>query len=146
MFKSYLHTVLLAQESIAEAALEAASAVVEERAKMNAQGGFKTGQFATNGWRTIGRQVIGSGSNARAIIGSTEKHFQYWEVGHQNVFTRRYERNRWLHRAVMETQPQQAAAAGLAARAAAAQFGLRGRIAGAMFDRSSVIGRVGRAY
>lgn len=90
-------------DELAVKTITAAAIFVTGQAKKNARGGFKGGAFVTRGWQSIRYEVTRTGlGRASALVGATEKHFMFWEVGHHNLFTRRFERNRWLSRAMME--------------------------------------------
>lgn len=118
-----------AHEQIATAMLTASAQVVVDRAKGITQHGFRSGMFVTDGWTKINFQIVGRGlgsGNIRAEVGHPDPHFMYWEMGHQNAFTRRYERFEWLKMAQQQTVAQQRTAAARAATAAAARYGVGG--------------------
>lgn len=99
------------QGALAATALHAAN-----QGRREARGGFKSGAFVTRGWQSITYALL----PGVARVGSTEKHFAYWQMGHHNVFTRRWERNEWLTRALTqnrgELERQAANAVGQVAR------------------------------
>lgn len=144
-FISYLPEVLAAQEAAAEAAVLAAADVVVDEARRIARQGFKSGAFVTDGAESIYAELTGRGNNAQAIVGSTEEHFRFWEVGHHNIFTGQFEQNRWLTTAMTSTRPRQQMAAALAATAAAEGTELKGRLLGGLVRRQ-MSKRIGGAY
>lgn len=114
-YKSNYKSIVAFHKLIATQAIRAATIVVWRRAKMNARGGFKGGAWVTGGWNQIG-WAVEAGVRPRGQVGAPQEHFAYWEFGHYNIFTRGFERNRWLSRAFIETQGQQKAAAIAAVR------------------------------
>jgi hypothetical protein len=118
VFESNIKTLITLHKGGTEKALRAAAIVVENEAKRNAKGGFKTGNFATNGWTSIGHDVVRKGlmGNLVARVGSTRLHFLFWEVGHFNIFTGGFEQNTWLSDAFRETEDLQQEAAATALR------------------------------
>ena len=94
-----------------KAALRAAAYVVVGQAKLNARGGFTTGRYATTGWNTITYALKKKRRTYIAEVGSTRKHFAYWELGHSNKFTGNYEHVPWLKPAFNNTFEKQQAAA-----------------------------------
>lgn len=112
----FLSNILATQRTMEEAGvqmLRAACLAVQNQAKRETRGGFKSGRFVTRGWQSI-THTIERGPPPVGYVGSTELHFMFWELGHYNLFTRQFERNRWLTRAMMVAQPamqQQATAA-----------------------------------
>lgn len=124
-FTSLLRQVSQIQIQIARGALQASAVVVQNQARMNAQGGFKTGRFVTQGWTSITYEIVGDGPAMTARVGTTLKHFMYWELGHHNAFTRRYERKEWLLPAVMNGRVLQQQAALRAAQQIADRHGVK---------------------
>lgn len=122
-FESELPEAIKAHRDIGVAALDAASLVVMQEAKLNARGGFKTGNFAGTGWNLVDRFVNKDFFNPFAEIGAPQRHFAFWELGHHNLFTGSYERNRWLSKAFQETLAEQQGAAVKAARKVAMKRG-----------------------
>lgn len=115
-------------EEMAVAALHGAALAVVNQAKIEARGGFKSGVYVTRGWQSITHEVVGS-PRFTAKVGSTEKHFAYWELGHRNLFTRRFERNRWLTRGMERSRQQQRIFALRAAEHVARKYGVVGQFA-----------------
>lgn len=82
-------------------------------------GGFTTGRFSTGhaiNALTVG-EVFQTGFASFAIrVGTNVRYHLFWEVGHLNSWTRRYERVPTLEPAVNTTQDEQRAAFGRAFR------------------------------
>jgi len=78
------------------------------------KGGFTTGAFATG--MAVGRITIGPITAAGRFgeysiqVGTDRLYHLFWELGHMNIFTRRYERVETLRPAVEDTRVEQAAA------------------------------------
>ena len=117
VYKSNYKGIVAFHRLIATQAVRAATMVVWRQAKMNARGGFGSGDFVTGGWSQIG-WAVKAGTHHAAVgqVGAPQAHFAYWEFGHQNIFTRQYERNRWLSKAFISTPKKQQEAATAAVR------------------------------
>lgn len=115
-------------EEMAVAALVGACLAVVNQAKLEARGGFKSGRFVTRGWQSITYEVAGA-PRFSAKVGSTEKHFAFWELGHRNLFTGQFERNRWLTRGMERSRGQQRVNAVKAAEQVAKKYGVIGQYA-----------------
>ncbi len=85
------------REAALSALIVAAEHVVQEAIALTF-GGFKTGAFVTDGWKSITFDIDERRMVAR--VGSTLDHFMYWELGHLNLFTADYEHNPWLTNAI----------------------------------------------
>lgn len=127
-FVSHMGTVRKMLDEMAVAALHGAAYAVENEAKRQTRHGFTSGDFATRGWQSITHRVEGA-PRYRALVGSTERHFLFWEMGHHNLFTRRYERVPWLSRAFEQSRTLQLQYALTAAQNVAAKYGTAGRVA-----------------
>lgn len=128
VFRSRLRHAISFHHKVAENALTAAAVVVVNRAKRNVRGGFKSGDFVTGNLMNKITHVVypaGLGRGMRAEVGTNVDYGAYWELGHRNRFTRKYERKEWLRPAMKSTRSQQADAAERAARATARRFGGR---------------------
>lgn len=79
IFNSNLVQIIEIHRSIGKRAVREAAIVVQNKAKKEAQGGFKSGRFVTNGWTTIGHRVRTAGLKVWGEVGSPLKHFAYWE-------------------------------------------------------------------
>lgn len=127
-------------DEMAKAALTGVAQAVSNQAKLNARHGFRSGQFITNGWSSIGYRVEGA-PRYKAVVGSTLKHFMFWEMGHHNLFVTKgaarsgppsgwtFVRNRWLSAAFETTRPQQQALALNAVSQVARRYGVAGQAA-----------------
>lgn len=77
-------------------------------------GGFITGAFATGmavGRITIGPVLsLGRFGEYAIQVGTDRLYHLFWELGHMNIFTRRYERVETLKPAIEETRIEQQAA------------------------------------
>lgn len=126
---------------LAYSTMKAVALFVEGQAKREARGGFKSGTFVTRGWQSIRHEIVRTGvaGQVRAFVGSTEKHFMWWEMGHHNLFTRRYERNRWLTRAMTTGRTLRDQAALAAAQQVASRYG---GLAAASGARTLVLGNI----
>ncbi len=117
--------------AVAKAAITGAVMYVDAQAKNEARGGFKSGAFVTRGWQSITWAVSEGRGMVTGFVGSTEKHFMFWEMGHHNAWTRQFEQNRWLTRAFQNKAGIQTAAR-TAAVQVGATFGLGARAVGRM--------------
>lgn len=114
-FKSNLGDAQRWHQRAARNALTAAATVVQNQAKRNVRGGFKSGQFVTgNLMNKIAIRVSVTDTVAEAVIGTTVDYGAFWELGHHNTFTGKYEREEWLRPALEKTMKKQQAAAVLA--------------------------------
>ena len=78
-------------------------------------GGYTSGNFSHGGAGVAGSVTIGQGTTASSIeIGTNVPYAGYWEFGHMNVFTRKYERVEHWRLAFEEVQDAMAAAFGAA--------------------------------
>ena len=124
-FRSNLSGVIRFHERVAHNALTAAAIVVRNQAKRNVRGGFKSGDFVTgNLMNKIEYRV--SVAEKTAEIGTEVDYGAYWELGHHNTFTGKYERHEWLRPALEKTVAEQQTKAGSAARKAGARILSRG--------------------
>lgn len=124
LFRSHLPRVLRTQLKIGEAAVRGAVIAVQNRAKLNVRGGFKSGRFVTGRlFNDITHEVIG-GLHPMARVGTTLDYGAFWELGHHNTFTRQYEREEWLKPAFDNTHAEQAEFARLFAAEAAGKAGV----------------------
>lgn len=77
-------------------------------------GGFKSGDFATGsavGRITIGPVLaLGRFGEYAIQVGTDRLYHLFWELGHMNVFSRKYERVETLRPAVEDTRIEQQAA------------------------------------
>lgn len=114
-FRSNLRRALADRDRVAHNMLTAAAVVVENQAKRNVRGGFKSGEFVTgNIMNKITHQV--DRKRMVAEVGTTVDYGAFWELGHHNTFTRKYEREEWLKPAMTKTTREQQRAAERAAQ------------------------------
>jgi hypothetical protein len=95
-----------------KAGLRAAAYVVYNAVKRGLRGGYTSGDFTVGNvinsvtispvFETLGTFAIRIGTNVPYAL--------YWEVGHNNIFTRRYERVEVWRPAMVDTRDEQAAA------------------------------------
>jgi hypothetical protein len=112
MYKSNLPQVESRMRAASFAGLEAAAAVYENAVKDELRGGYTSGDFVT------GQSVSAvahsepemDSDGAFILVGTSLLHNLYWELGHQNLFTRRFERvEKWVP-TFYRTREQQLAA------------------------------------
>lgn len=115
VYKSNVKQLAAFHVALGNAMIRAATRVVWQKARQNARKGFKGGRFAEKGWQSV-RMAVKTGINPYGQVGSSLAHFAYWEFGHMNVYTRQYERNRWLSKAFIDTKGAQKRAAKNAAK------------------------------
>jgi hypothetical protein len=94
------------------AGLEAAAAVVENKVKEDLRGGYTSGAFVTGHvMASVNHSEPEIGPNgAFILVGTGVMYALYWELGHQNLFTRRFERKEVWMPALLSTRDQQRAA------------------------------------
>lgn len=116
-FFSNLGPMLRAHEAIGRAAVGGAAQAVVNQAKKNLRGGFKSGDFVTGRLQnSVDRVISKRGLTPHAQVGTVVTYGAFWEFGHHNVFTRKYERKEWLRPAFVETRDEQASFADSHAR------------------------------
>ena len=95
-----------------DAGLEAAARQVQGRVRVALRGGYTSGAFVTG----AGMNAVTVGApewrgRARAVaVGTNMAHSVYWELGHFNTFTRRYERQERWRPALNDSAPDAQAA------------------------------------
>ena len=86
-------------ERATKAALIAAALVYENAMKIALTGGYKTGAFVTGRVRssvTHGDPFLLGGTQWAIRVGTNVLYALFWELGHFNLFTRKFERvERW---------------------------------------------------
>ncbi len=123
-FASFLTVTLKAHLEIGEAAVRGAAIAVQNQAKLNVRGGFRSGAFVTGRLFTdITHEVI-PGLSPSARVGTTLDYGAFWELGHMNIFTRKFEREPWLVPAFRSTLVEQQEFAADFAGQAAGRFGV----------------------
>jgi hypothetical protein len=109
-YKSNLAAVQAQMNRARDAGLIAAAQVVANRVKEKLAGGFTSGLFVTgNLLNSVTRTEPTDENGVRVIrVGTNVVYALPWELGHINLFSRKFERQeRWLP-ALMETAQQQA--------------------------------------
>jgi hypothetical protein len=94
------------------AALVAAGNVYLGALKPKLQAGYTSGEF-TQGIQAAAAQLSEPAFEEGGwviVAGTNELVSLFWEIGHQNLFTRRYERVEYWRETLEETQPAMAAA------------------------------------
>lgn len=71
-------------------ALTAAGYVYANEVKRALAGGYTSGDFVTG--RVLNSVTVGEPYGPYIDVGTDLDYAQYWEIGHHNVFTRKYER------------------------------------------------------
>jgi len=81
-------------EQARDAGLIAAAEVVKTEVKRGLRGGYTSGAFVTgNVWNSVTRTDPTDENGVRVIrVGTNVMYALYWELGHQNLFTRKFER------------------------------------------------------
>lgn len=98
------------QAAMASGLLSAAYVYYNE-IKRRLVGGYTSGAFVVDmpNWVTIAPPAIEGGQMA-AYVGTYLRYPLYWELGHNNIFTRRFERQERWFPAAIDTQEAQHAA------------------------------------
>ena len=112
MYKSNLPNVLAQMARARDAGLVAAGEVVRTEVKKGLRGGYTSGAFVTgNVWNSVRRTDPMDTEQGRGVAVFSEVNYAlFWEVGHQNLFTGKYERVEVWHPALLNTAPEQLAA------------------------------------
>lgn len=103
------------------AGLIAAATVLLNAVKRGVTGGYTSGAFYTGASRASVIRTEPDLDRGEILVGSDVPYMLYWEVGHYNIFTRRFERKEvWFpalrdHKLEIETAYGQAFARELAA-------------------------------
>lgn len=125
-FTSNLRGAVAAHKAIAHAAVEGACIAIRNQAKLNVRGGFKSGAFVTGRlFNDISYVIVWKGLVPEGQVGTVIDYGAYWELGHHNVFTRKYERVPWLKPAFVTTAAQQQRNAAILAANEADSRGVR---------------------
>ena len=98
-YQSNLPQIMARMQAATMAGLLAAAAVVENRVKEALRGGYTSGRFVTGhvlASVTHSEPEIGP-NGAFILVGTDVMYALYWELGHRNLFTRKFERQeRWV--------------------------------------------------
>ena len=98
-YQSNLPQVTARHKAATAAGLLAAAAVVETKVKESLAGGYTSGAFVTgNVMNSVNHSEPEIGPNgAFILVGTDVMYALYWEVGHFNLFTRKFERvEKWM--------------------------------------------------
>jgi hypothetical protein len=93
-FRSNLPALIRAMDDAAPKGLHAAAYVVQNKVKENLRGGYTSGDFVTGHSMnsvTIG-QVYRAETGWTIKVGTPLLYPLFWELGHNNIFTRKFER------------------------------------------------------
>ena len=96
--KSNRNQVLNALKSAAREGLNEAAQIYTNNMKRALRGGFTSGDFVTgNLMNSVTRtSVTENGNDLEVKVGTNVPYAVYWEVGHHNIYTRKFEREeRW---------------------------------------------------
>lgn len=90
-----------------EQALIAAATVLQNAVRQKLRGGYTTGRFVTGTSAASVRYspVEHRGMDASITVGTNVEYALAWELGHWNLFTRKYERVPYWEQAMTETRP-----------------------------------------
>lgn len=111
-YQSNLPTIRGRMRQAVDGGLLAAANVVETKVKEGLRGGYTSGDFVTGlvlNSVTHSEPTLG-GAGAYILVGTWVSYALYWELGHQNLFTRRFERVEIWMPALLSTRAQQLAA------------------------------------
>lgn len=111
-YQSNLPAVKSRLQQATEAGLLAAAAVVENKVKEDLRGGYTSGRFVTGHvMASVNHSEPELGPNgAFILVGTGVDYALYWEVGHNNIFTKRFERKEVWVPALLSTRGEQLAA------------------------------------
>jgi hypothetical protein len=111
-YQSHLPAVRSRLQQATGAGLLAAAAVVENRVKRELRGGYTSGAFVTGHVMSsvTHSEPAEDALGAFILVGTNLNYALFWEVGHMNLFTRRFERVEIWMPALLETRAEQRAA------------------------------------
>ena len=122
-FVSYEIPVMEGHRVMAKRAIREAGKIVHKAAIANAEAGMKSGNFVGMSPRRVSEYGVHDtlhenihmeeredSDGFSVYIGTPVPHGSFWETGHYNLFTRSYERNQWLTRALFENMSRVRAA------------------------------------
>ena len=112
MYKSNLPQIEQRMRAARFAGLIASAEVVINAVKEGLRGGYTSGRFVTGHvLNSVNRSEPGEdGRGAFILVGTDVNYALFWEVGHQNIFTGRFERKEVWMPAFLRTRPDQLAA------------------------------------
>lgn len=111
-YSSNLPQVTARLRAASSAGLLAAAAVVENKVKDGLRGGYTSGRFVTGHvLASVNHSEPALDANgAYILVGTDVLYALFWEVGHQNLFTGRFERVEIWMPALLSTRAEQLAA------------------------------------
>lgn len=109
-FTSNLPRVKSQIQQARESALQAVGAVVKAEVQRRLEGGFTSGDFDTGeSVEHVQTEIRETATGAEVRIGTDLVHNLVWEVGHVNVYTRKFERVETWMPALLSTRAEQQA-------------------------------------
>jgi hypothetical protein len=108
-YKSNLPAVKTRLQSATEAGLLAAAAVLENKVKEGLRGGYTSGQFVTGFvMSSVNHSEPEIGPNgAFILVGTGVMYALFWEIGHANLYSRKFERKEVWMPALLSTRAEQ---------------------------------------
>ena len=111
-YRSNLASVTQRLNQARAAGLIAAAEVVVGAVKQGLQGGYTSGAFVTGHvMASVSRsEPMEDAEGAYILVGTDVMYALFWELGHQNLFTRKFERKEAWVPALLSTRAEQLAA------------------------------------
>ena len=111
-YSSNLPVVKSRMQQATDAGLLAAAAVVENKVKEGLRGGYTSGAFVTGHvMASVNHSEPELGPNgAFILVGTDVMYALYWELGHMNLFTRKFERKEVWMPALLSSRAEQLSA------------------------------------
>lgn len=112
MFQSNLPQVTKQIQQATANGLLAAAAIVENRVKEGLRGGYKSGLFVTgNVMASVNHsEPVVDVRGSYILVGTDVMYALYWELGHNNSWTKKFERKEVWMPALLATRSEQLAA------------------------------------
>jgi hypothetical protein len=112
MYKSNLPTLEARFRQARAAGLIGAAEVVVGAVKQGLKGGYTSGDFVTGHvMASVNRsEPMEDAEGAHILVGTDVMYALFWELGHQNLFTRKFERKEVWMPALLSTRSEQLAA------------------------------------
>lgn len=109
---SNLEKFIAAKDQAAQGGLTAAAYLLMNQVKRNLKGGYKSGDFVTgNSINAVTKSEPERDGDGWAIsVGTNVLYNLFWELGHHNTFTRKYERVEKWRPALMDSKDAMGAA------------------------------------
>ena len=111
-YQSNLPQIKSRLQQATDAGLLAAAAVVENKVKEGLRGGYTSGAFVTGHvMASVNHSEPELGPNgAFILVGTDVMYALYWELGHMNLFTRKFERKEVWMPALLSSRGEQLSA------------------------------------